>query len=275
MVLNHAPNTSHDEKESFCYRCVFPKPPPPESITTCGEGGIMGPVVGVMGVLMAMEAIKILTLPTRITKDGKDIPSAVQSSLLLYSAYSNPPFRSIRLKGKRADCISCSANATITRESLISGSLDYIAFCGVTIPPTIPADQERISASDFAALQRDQITPRLLIDVRESVEFGIAHIDKSINIPFSKINRDPEKSFAELENFLQAISSLSDDSKVQVHFICKLGNDSQMAVAKMRDLPGFRENDRFACKGDIRGGLWEWKKRVDPTFPDYGGFPDV
>ena len=274
MVLNHAPNASHDKRESFCYRCVFPKPPPPESITTCGEGGILGPVVGVMGVLMAMEAIKILTLPTRITTDGKEIPSAVQSSLLLYSAYSNPPFRTIRLKGKRTDCISCSANATITRDSLIFGSIDYVAFCGIATPPTILPDQDRISASDFAAIKQDQTTPHILIDVRESVEFGIAHIDKSINIPFSKINRDPEGSLTELDNSLQASPS-SGDSKVQVHFVCKLGNDSQTAVAKMRNLPDFRQNDRFECRGDIKGGLWQWKKRVDPTFPDYGGFPDT
>jgi len=250
---------------------VFPKPPPPESITTCGEGGILGPVVGVMGVLMAMEAIKIVTLHAERTRNESDTPIVTQPSLLLYSAYSNPLFRTIRLKGKRADCISCSKNATITRESLNSGSLDYVAFCGIATNPNVLSAYERISVRDYAALQEDRTTPQLLIDVREPVEFDIGHIQKSMNLPLSKINRDPEGSLAKLEKVLDADSTFRD--RKQLYFICKLGNDSQVAIAKLRDLPQFRNSAKFECKGDIRGGLWQWKEHVDPSFPDYAGFP--
>ena len=263
MVLNFPPK----DQKAFCYRCVFPKPPPPESITTCGEGGVLGPVVGVMGVLMAMEAIKILTSFSAYTTSTQTNPS-----LLLYSTYSSPPFRSIRLKGRRSDCISCSVTATITRDSLLSGSLDYIAFCGIQQRPNVLPDHERTSPQDYARLQDDPTYPAVLIDVREPVEFDIGHIPKSINIPFSKINQNPKVSVDRLVETLYIDPPPSGGTK-QLYFICKLGNDSQLAVAKLRQVPRFRDDERWECKGDIKGGLWEWKEQVDLSFPDYGGFP--
>ena len=268
MVLNHPPRVQEYSQDNFCYRCVFPKPPPPETITACGEGGILGPVVGIMGTLMATEAIKILSSPAHPSHGSTQTASP---SLLLYSAYSNPPFRSMRLKGKRADCIACSSKATITKESLTSGCLDYIAFCGFTSSSDVLSEHERISPQNYAALPSD----RILIDVREPVEFGIAHIDNSLNIPFSLINRDPEASMTKLEDAVTQSqpTSASGEEKPDIYFICKLGNDSQMAVAKMREIPGFRDNGRYECKGDIKGGLWKWRKQIDPSFPDYAGFP--
>ena len=59
MVLNNPPLPAGDPKGGPCYRCIFPKPPPPESVVSCGDGGILGPVVGVMGVLQALEAIRV------------------------------------------------------------------------------------------------------------------------------------------------------------------------------------------------------------------------
>ncbi len=43
-----------------CYRCVFPEPPPPGSVPTCAEAGVIGALAGVMGSLQALEAIKII-----------------------------------------------------------------------------------------------------------------------------------------------------------------------------------------------------------------------
>ena len=263
MVLNTPPK----DGKAFCYRCVFPKPPPPGSITTCGEGGVLGPVVGVMGVLMAMEAIKILTSPSTHSNAIETHPS-----LLLYSAYNSPPFRSIRLKGKRADCISCSDTATITRESILSGSLDYIAFCGLPQNPNVLPEHERTSPQDYAHLREDRSLSCTLIDVREPVEFAIGHIPESINIPFSMINRNAETSVDKLIETLH-INPPPSGVNVQLHFICKLGNDSQLTVAKLREVPRFRDDERWECKGDIKGGLWQWKEQIDPSFPDYGGFP--
>ena len=270
-MLNYSPHGQGDEEQRFCYRCVFPKPPPPESITTCGEGGILGPVVGIMGVLMAMEAIKILSSYSSNALCEPGIIPANQPSLLLYSAYSSPPFRSVQLKGRRKDCISCSKNATISRESLTSGSLDYVAFCGLAPKSNVLSDHERISPQDFAALQQNKKKPHVLIDVREPVEFRIGHINESINLPFSMINRNPEASLVKLEDTLASEPWFGEEP--ELYFVCKLGNDSQVAIAKLKDVPRFNENHKYECKGDIKGGLWQWKERVDPAFPDYGAFP--
>ncbi|KAI4242812.1 MAG: hypothetical protein L6R42_010910 [Xanthoria sp. 1 TBL-2021] len=60
LVLNDTWQVKDRQPGRYCYRCVFPKPPPAETVLTCGEGGIFGPVVGVMGVLMATTALRTL-----------------------------------------------------------------------------------------------------------------------------------------------------------------------------------------------------------------------
>jgi adenylyltransferase/sulfurtransferase len=81
---------------------------------SCGEGGILGPVVGVMGVLMAVEAVKIVVANVKpadmaaMRTAKPEPPNQEKQSLLLYSAFGNPPFRSVRLHEKRAHCPSCS-----------------------------------------------------------------------------------------------------------------------------------------------------------------------
>lgn len=266
VVLNYPPRGQDYNQANFCYRCLYRKPPPPETITACGDGGILGPVVGIMGTLMAVEAIKILTSPA---PPSLGTSRDISPSLLLYSAYSNPPFRSVRLKGKRADCIACSSKATITKESLTSGSLNYMAFCGFTPSSDSLSEHERTSPQHYAALTSD----RILIDVREPVEFGIAHIDNSLNIPSSLINRNPQASMTKLEDAVAQSQLTSGEKMSDIYFICKLGNDSQTAVSKMKEMPRFPDNHRFECKGDIKGGLWKWREQVDPSFPDYAGFP--
>lgn len=270
MVLNHPPRGQENSQRSFCYRCVFPKPPPPEGVTTCGEGGILGPVVGVMGVLMAMEAIKILVPPPQ-EKDGHPNERAdTPPSLLMYSAYSHPLFRSVRLKGKRHDCIACSNHATITRDTLESGSLDYVAFCGARPPVNKLSDHERIHAHDYSILRCNPCNPLILIDVREPVEFNIAHIPGSVNLPLSLITQNPDDSIDQLEQRLKRADASADS---QLYFICRLGNDSQLAVHKLKDTPRFRSHLQYEIKGDIKGGLAAWAQHVDHGFPDYGDFP--
>ena len=268
MVLNHPPK-SRDTPGGFCYRCVFPKPPPAESVLTCSDGGILGPVVGVMGVLMAMEALKILV--PLLQDDGQQFPAKASSdlippSLLLYSAYSNPPFRSIKLRGKRNGCLSCSDTATITEESLKSASLDYVAFCGST-SPAAPTDTNRISAEEYSKVREGAESPHILVDVREKVQFDICHLKGSINIPYSEISRDPEASIDRLDDAIDKDPNLTDAKPV--YLICRYGNDSQLAASTFRDLPRSRPRTRYEFRGDIAGGLSAWRMAVDPEFPEY------
>jgi adenylyltransferase/sulfurtransferase len=118
MVLNNPPLPPGVSGGGPCYRCVFPKPPPPESVVSCGDGGILGPVVGVMGVLQALEAIKV------ITQQPSPGTAPEPPSLLIFSTYSQPMFRSIRLRSRKPKCAACSSQATISAEALQNGSLD-------------------------------------------------------------------------------------------------------------------------------------------------------
>ncbi|CBX97728.1 hypothetical protein LEMA_P091370.1 [Plenodomus lingam JN3] len=286
MVLNNPPLPPGDPKGGPCYRCIFPKPPPPESVLSCGEGGILGPVVGVMGVLQALEAIKVLTQkkPAAGSDISPDIPS-----LLIFSAYSTPMFRSIRLRSRKPKCAACSPHATITPQALDSGSLDYVQFCGSMNPVDALTPQERISAENYAKL-RNGVNPftgtvsskdnHILVDVREKVQFELCNIDGSVNVPFSKVAATPLTADLVSSPSLSTPSPGSgmdvDESEwvaqlrrteKPIFVVCRLGNDSQVTVRKMKDLGLDFGGRRFI--GDIRGGLQAWRKSVDAEFPEY------
>ena len=277
-----------------CYRCVFPKPPLPENVQSCSESGILGPAVGVMGTLMAVEAIKHITQFGAYDTGGGfqwgSLP-ALTPTLLLYSAFEKVPFRTTYLMKQRKDCALCSSNPSVTRESLQSGSMDYEIFCGLRAPVSILPDHRRISAQAFndevkscsqPLISDSQQSPRhfssgksyVLVDVRERQDYEMCHIADSLNVPFSlfeKAQRDAEKNRDEscddgevdtmLEELKERIMVRTPD--VAKYFICRYGNDSQMAVRYFLDLDPSVPEIR-----DIEGGLRAWSK-VDPTFPEY------
>lgn len=268
MVLNNPPR-SHNNPGGFCYRCVFPKPPPENTVLSCGEGGILGPVVGVMGVLMAMEALKIIAPLYR--KDEYQYPTEAcydptPPSLLLYSAYNNPPFRSVKLRGKRKECPSCSDTATITEESLKSASLNYSTFCAST-SPAAPTNRNRISAKEYSKVRQAPASPHLLVDVREKVQFDICHLKGSINLPYSDLSRDPEACIDMLDHTVDGNPDIVDG--VSMYFICRYGNDSQLAANRFMELEKVRPQARCDLRGDIAGGLRAWREEVDAGFPEY------
>ncbi|KAI7173054.1 hypothetical protein D0869_14660 [Hortaea werneckii] len=246
IVLNNPPAPPGDAAGGPCYRCVFPAPPPPESVLSCGEGGILGPVVGTMGVLQALEAVKVLTAKSSASKD-----EPVRPTLLIFSAYSHPQFRSVRMRGRRADCACCSSQASITPQSLTSGSLDYVAFCGVSAPVDLLGVNNTVSATAFSHLPRDGINT--LIDVRDETQYAICALRGSINIPW------PGSAAAFLENVDQR-GLLPSDGR-QLFTVCRFGNDSQLAA---RALLGKAVNVK-----NITGGFEAWRREVDPTWPDY------
>ncbi|OCL11900.1 molybdopterin biosynthesis protein moeB [Glonium stellatum] len=295
MVLNSPPRPPGDILGGPCYRCIFPKPPPAESVVSCGDGGILGPVVGVMGVLQALEAIKIITRgiqhPDLICHIDIDKPRFQTNnemppnppeppSLLLFSAYSNPPFRSIRLRSRKSKCASCSAQAIVTREALTSGSLDYVQFCGIVSPVEALSVSERISVDNYARIRTgtNPITgtearsdSHTLIDVREKVQFDLCNLEGSINIPFSVVSRtsvfvkgNSAKDVGE-EEWVTKMRGLPE--KKPIFVICRLGNDSQLAVGKMKELGLDCGGRRWV--GDVKGGLKAWRDYVDPEFPEY------
>lgn len=267
-----------------CYRCVFPRPPPVESVVSCGEGGILGPVVGVMGVLQALEAIKLIVAGTGTgigdesekenenenENDSVSKEPSTPPSLLLFSATSSTPFRSVRMRGRRANCFACSASSMLTLEGLKAGSLDYVQFCGVAAPVNVLRPDERISAAQYnSALENGAQRGRgLLLDVREREHYDIASIPGAVNVPFSTFqakSRSTTNGDADDPRRLDWLPDSVASSDAPIYVVCRVGNDSQLATKKLKDMGLDRHGERFI--GDIRGGMRAWKLEVDQTMP--------
>ena len=156
---------------------------------------------------------------------------------------------------------------------MASGSLDYAAFCGIRNQIALLDESERANAKDV--LKAKQTGKKLLIlDVRDKIQFDMCHIDGSINISYSQIEstsragegRDCEdRSVRALSDALLPMHTLSGVSSIYV--LCRFGNDSQLAVRKLKQL-GF-DNDGRRWIGDVKGGLQSWKRDVDSSWPEY------
>ncbi|RCI10167.1 hypothetical protein L249_8627 [Ophiocordyceps polyrhachis-furcata BCC 54312] len=254
-VLNNPPGRGP------CYRCVFPRPPPPETVVGCGEGGILGPVVGTMGVLQALEAI---TLIAGGGLDPSSSPPPPQPRMLLLSASSSssssssaqgwPEFRSVRLRGRRDDCFACSAGGGLTLQHLES-SMDYVTFCGVAQPVSLLKPEERVSVDEY---QRKCVTQpnHVLIDVRAKEHFSLGSMPGAINVPVHR--------FSQSEDVAELLRPI-DRPGVPIYVVCRVGNDSQTVARKLKDLGMHQDGKRFV--GDIVGGIKAWTDAVNPTLP--------
>ena len=166
-----------------CYRCVFPNPPPPETVQSCAEIGILGPVVGLIGTLMAMEVMKILIANPNPNSAPPDTQNQTQTqtqnqpytpTLLLYNALSPSPldsFRSVRLRRTaRADCLVCGTASSsssssdrgavsgrgpqITRAAIENGDVDYVGWCGRVEELDVVSEGERVTAEGFVRVMK-------------------------------------------------------------------------------------------------------------------------
>jgi adenylyltransferase/sulfurtransferase len=231
-----------------------------------------------MGVLQALEAIKVLTKEPSPTADGST--ASDPPTLLIFSAYANPMFRTIRLRTRKPKCAACSPQATVTPEALNSGSLDYVQFCGTINPIDALSPNERISADNYAKIRMD-VNPftgseptkdsHILLDVREKVQFDLCNLEGSVNVPFSAISSTPtavrQETAAESSPEAGWVSELRQHADKPIFVVCRLGNDSQITVKKMKELGLDNGGQRWI--GDIRGGLRAWRNNVDKDFPEY------
>jgi len=148
-----------------CYRCLFPEPPPPDSVPNCAEAGVLGVLPGIIGMLQAIEAIKLIV----------GIGEPLVGRLLHFDALKIK-FRELNLR-RDPECPVCGENPTIF------SPIDYEQFCGVR------RDEEAIPAMSAHELKRkmDAREPFELIDVRETFEYEIARIDGAKLIPLREI----------------------------------------------------------------------------------------
>lgn len=219
-----------------CYRCFYPKPPPPNSVTSCKDGGVVGPVIGLMGVMMALETIKVIV--------GTYTKENFKPFLSIYSGYDQQSIKTFKMRGRKSDCLACSGQ--LTKEIISRGDINYAEFCGV-VNYNVLKPEERISVEEYSKIVDSD---HVLVDVRPVEHYDIVSLPNSINIPLDKLKRiDNEKE-------------LGFDSKKPVYTICRYGNDSQYASRYLNDTFGLKTKD-------IGGGLFQWSSKVDPKFPTY------
>jgi molybdopterin/thiamine biosynthesis adenylyltransferase/rhodanese-related sulfurtransferase/molybdopterin converting factor small subunit len=212
-----------------CYRCLYAEPPPPGLVPSCAEGGVLGILPGLLGVIQATETIKLIL--------GSGDP--LIGRLLLVDALSMR-FRELKLR-KNTECAVCGPNPTITK------LIDYEAFCGIVAPEAAAAASgvPEISVEQLKQ-KRDRGEEFVLVDVREPHEWAISAFPESVKIPLATLP--------------QNLNRLSTADEIVVH--CKTGGRSAKAVALLREA-GFRKVVNLA------GGINGWAERIDPSMPKY------
>ncbi|KAJ0062733.1 hypothetical protein NL108_004379, partial [Boleophthalmus pectinirostris] len=169
--------TVYNYKGGPCYRCLYPVPPPPETVTNCSDGGVLGVVPGIMGCLQALEVLKIAS--------GRGcILSSCGQQLAMFDALETR-FRSIKLRPKQANCAVCGENPSVTQ------LVDYEAFCGSAATDKcqnlkLLSRDQRITVKEYKTIL-DRTDPHILLDVRPDVEVDICHLPFSLNIPLSSL----------------------------------------------------------------------------------------
>jgi sulfur-carrier protein adenylyltransferase/sulfurtransferase len=147
-----------------CYRCLFPEPPPPDSVPNCAQAGVLGVLPGIIGTLQAIETIKLLI----------GIGEPLVARLLHFDALK-VKFRELNLR-RDPRCPVCGDNPTIFEP------IDYDQFCGARPDETVPT----ISVSELKR-KMDAREDFHLIDVREPFEYEIARIDGARLIPLGEV----------------------------------------------------------------------------------------
>lgn len=228
-----------------CYRCFYPTPPPPNMVTSCSDGGVVGPCVGLLGVMMAVEALKCLT--------GFYTDENMHPFLTLYSGFGpQQKLRTFKMRGKSPKCKVCNAaSRIITREKIESGQVNYSNWCGSINYDVLDPVKDRISAKELASIDFSSQSINPLVDVRPEEQYGIAHLKDSINIPYSKLTSMDDSAL-----------SKQIDPKKRTFVICRYGRDSQLSTSNLL-------GRKWQNVKDVRGGLDAWQRDVDPDFPVY------
>jgi len=216
-----------------CYRCLYPEPPPPGLVPSCAEGGVLGILPGLVGVIQATETIKLIL--------GQG--DSLVGRLLLVDALGMK-FRELKLR-KNPDCPACGTHRTITK------LIDYDQFCGIRGVEAAPAT-ERASEGKMAEISVEELKKKIdskedifILDVREPHEYQICNLNGYL-IPLGDL---PNR-----------VGELDSSREIVAH--CKMGGRSAKAVA-------FLQQAGFKKVSNLTGGITAWAERVDPKMPKY------
>lgn len=218
-----------DARVGPCYRCLYPDPPPPGLVPSCAEGGVLGVLPGVIGVIQGIETIKLIL----------GLGESLVGRLMLFDALAMR-FRELKLR-KDPACPICGTNPSITE------LIDYEQFCGLTPveQASVEAEGWEIDAKELAA-KRKRGDDFVLVDVREPHEFEIARLPDATLIP---LNALPAR-----------VHELDSSREIVLH--CHHGQRSMRALEFLRQ-SGFRKLK------NLRGGIDAWSRDVDPSVPRY------
>jgi adenylyltransferase/sulfurtransferase len=231
-------------KDGPCYRCLYPEPPPPGLVPSCAEGGVLGILPGLVGVIQATEVIKLIL----------GIGEPLIGRLLLVDTLGMN-FRTLKLR-KSPDCPVCGPNPTVTE------LIDYDQFCGIAPPSgTGPLEIAQNKAVEDKPMVDGipQITVKALkqkldakedifvLDVREPHEYPIANLGAPL-IPVGS-----------LAQRLDELAAHKDD-EIVVH--CRSGARSQKAALILKQAG-------FTNVTNLTGGILAWAEKIDPTMAKY------
>jgi adenylyltransferase/sulfurtransferase len=193
-----------------CYRCLYPEPPPPGMVPSCAEGGVLGVLPGLLGVIQATEVLKLIL----------GLGESLSGRLLLVDAAAMR-FREVRVS-KDPECPICGVNPTIHE------LIDYDQFCGVR-------GEVSAKAPVVAQIEPEDLKRRLdagedifVLDVREPHEYKICNLGGHL-IP--------------LDQLANRVGELDSSREIVVH--CKAGGRSAKA-AEFLVSRGFRHVSNLA-----------------------------
>jgi molybdopterin/thiamine biosynthesis adenylyltransferase/rhodanese-related sulfurtransferase len=183
-----------------CYRCLHPEPPPPGLVPSCAEAGVLGVLPGIIGMIQATEAIKLLT----------GIGEPLIGRFVIYDAL-RMRFRELKLR-RDPQCAICGDHPTIRALQ------EYEGYC----TPAAPAGTGHGTAMDITVTElkarMDRGDAPRLIDIREPHEHAICTIPGAELIPAAQ--------------FIQRLGEFDPATEIVVH--CKSGGRSGRAVDMMK-----------------------------------------
>ena len=226
-----------------CYRCLYPEPPPPGLVPSCAEGGVLGILPGLVGIIQATEVIKLIL----------GIGDSLAGRLLLIDALGMN-FRTLKLR-KNPLCPACGTHE-------IKQLIDYDQFCGIEKPKSVgPLEVARDQAAGEAPVVDGipQITVETLkkkLDAKE--DFFLLDVREPHEVPIASLGA-PLIPVGELEKRVGELAA-HKDREIIIH--CRSGARSQKAALILK-------NAGFTHPENLAGGILAWADKIDPTMPKY------
>jgi len=251
-VYNYQPTKKISEgeetpqKRTACYRCLYPNPNPSEGCKSCSDNGVLGMVPGTIGILQAVEVIKIIT----------GVGNVMHDRLLMYDSL-NCSFLNIKKPPRRKNCAVCSEEEEVTIIKSMEDSAKSLenvrgpSVCAVKPHDNVLPEENKISCVKYNEVRQSN-QPHVLLDVRVPQQYEMCSLDGSINLPLGQ-----------LQSKLDMVEKLSNNGELPVYCLCRRGIASAAAVKVIQE---------STYKGkvyNIEGGLTSWVQSVDTEFAQY------